>query len=72
MKEELHKDMGSLKKKMNETEILEIKSSSSQKKKKQKQKKNTVESHSSVLEQMKDRFSGFEDKTDRNGKTEED
>jgi hypothetical protein len=39
MKEELHKDMGSLKKKMNETEILEIKSSSSQKKKNKNKRK---------------------------------
>jgi hypothetical protein len=48
MKEGLNKDMENLRKK-NQTEILEIKSTYSQ-------MKNTVEGHSSRLEQVEDRI----------------
>jgi hypothetical protein len=54
VKEELNKDMENLRKK-NQTEILEIKSPFSQ-------TKNTVEGHSSRLEQVKDRISELEGK----------
>jgi phage shock protein A len=56
MKEEFNKDIENLRKK-NQTENLEIKSSLSQ-------IKNTGESHYSRLEQVEDRISRLEDKTD--------
>jgi hypothetical protein len=52
IKKELNKDMENLRKN-NQTEILEIKSSVSQ-------TKNTVEGHSSRLEQVEERISEFE------------
>jgi hypothetical protein len=54
IKEKLNKDMENLRKK-NQTELLEIKSPF-------KQTKNTVEGHSSRLQQVEDRTSDFEDK----------
>jgi septal ring factor EnvC (AmiA/AmiB activator) len=48
----------------NQTEILAIKSP-------QRQTKNTVEGHSSRLEQMEGRISDLKDKTEIKGKTEE-
>jgi chromosome segregation ATPase len=54
IKEELNKEMENLRKK-NQTEILEIKSPISQ-------TKNTVESHSSRLQQVEDRISELKDK----------
>jgi hypothetical protein len=56
MKEEFNKDIENLRKK-NQTENLEIKISLSQ-------IKNTGESHYSRLEQVEDRISRLEDKTD--------
>jgi hypothetical protein len=53
-KEELNKDTENLRKK-NQTETLEIKNPSSQ-------TKNTVEGHSSRLQQVEDRISELEDK----------
>jgi predicted nucleic acid-binding Zn-ribbon protein len=55
IKEELNKDLENLRKKKNQTEILEMKNPFSQ-------TKNTVEDHSSRLEQVKDRISDLEDK----------
>jgi dsDNA-specific endonuclease/ATPase MutS2 len=63
MKEELKKYMENLRKK-NQTEILEIKIPFSQ-------IKNTVEGHSSRLEQVEDRISEPEDKIDTKEKIEE-
>jgi chromosome segregation ATPase len=54
IKEELNKEMENLRKK-NQTEILEIKSPISQ-------TKNTVESHSTRLQQVEDRISELKDK----------
>jgi hypothetical protein len=54
MKEELNNDMENLRKK-NQTEILELKSPFSQ-------TKNTVEEHSSRLEQVEDRISELRNK----------
>jgi hypothetical protein len=54
MKEELNKDMETLRKK-NKSEILETKCLFSQ-------IKNIVEGHSNRLEQVQDRISGLEDK----------
>jgi hypothetical protein len=56
IKEELSKDMENLRRK-NQTEILQIKSPYSQ-------TKNTVEDHSSRLEQVEDRISELEDRTE--------
>jgi chromosome segregation ATPase len=56
MKEESNKHMENLRKK-NQTEILEIKSPFSQ-------IKNTVEGHSSRLEQVENRISELKDKID--------
>jgi chromosome segregation ATPase len=63
IKGELNKDMENFRKK-NQTEILGIKSPFSQ-------TKNTVESHSSNLEQVDDRISEIEDKIEMQEKTEE-
>jgi chromosome segregation ATPase len=63
MREKFNKDMESLRQN-NQTESLEIRSSLSQ-------IKNTVESHSSRLEQVEDRISGLEDKIYIKAKTEE-
>jgi hypothetical protein len=63
IKELLNKDMENLRKK-NQTEILKIKSPFSQ-------TKNTVEGHSSRLEQVEDRISELEDKVEIKEKTEE-
>jgi chromosome segregation ATPase len=64
IKEELNKDMENLRKK-NQTEIMDIKSPFSQ-------SKNTVEGHSSRLEQVEDRISELEDKIEiKKKKTEE-
>jgi chromosome segregation ATPase len=63
IKEELSKDMEKLRKK-NQAEILEIKSPFSQ-------TKNTVEGHSSRLEQVKDKISELEDKIEIKEKEEE-
>jgi hypothetical protein len=54
MKEEINKDMKNIRK-GKQTEILEIKISLNQ-------IKNTVESHSSRLEQVKDRIAGLKTK----------
>jgi chromosome segregation ATPase len=56
IKEELNKDMENIRRK-NPTEILEIKSPYSQ-------IKNTVDNHSSRLEQVEDRISELEDKVE--------
>jgi polyhydroxyalkanoate synthesis regulator phasin len=56
IKEELNKDTENLTKK-NQTQILEIKSPFGQ-------TKNTVEDHSSRLEEMEDRISELKDKTE--------
>jgi hypothetical protein len=61
IKEELNKDMEILRRK-NKTEILEIKSPCSQ-------TKNTVEGHSSRLEQVEDRISELKDKIEIKEKT---
>jgi hypothetical protein len=63
MKEELNKNMENLRKK-NQIEILEIKSPFNQ-------MNNTVEGHSSRLEQGEERSSGLKDKIDIKEKTEE-
>jgi chromosome segregation ATPase len=63
IKEEVNKDMENLRKK-NQAEILEIKSPFSQ-------TKNTVEDHSSKLEQVKGRNSELKDKIEIKEKTEE-
>jgi hypothetical protein len=60
IKEELKKDLENLRRK-NQTEILEIKIPFSQ-------TKNTVECHSSRLEQVEDRISELEDKIEIKGK----
>jgi hypothetical protein len=60
VKEELNKDMENLRRK-NQTEMLEIKSPYSQ-------TKNTVEAHSSRLEQVEDRISELKDKMEIKGK----
>jgi chromosome segregation ATPase len=62
MKEEFNKYTENLRNE-NQTEILEIKSSLNQ-------IKNTVESHSSRLEQVENRISGLEEKIDIKEKTE--
>jgi archaellum component FlaC len=64
MKEEFNKDMESLKK-QNQTENWEIKGSSLSR------IKNTIESHSSRMEQVENKISGFEDKLDIKGKKTE-
>jgi chromosome segregation ATPase len=56
MTEKLNKDLENLRKK-NQTQIMEIKVLFNQ-------TKNTVEGHSSRLEQVEDRISGFRDETD--------
>jgi predicted nucleic acid-binding Zn-ribbon protein len=55
IKEELNKDMEKSQKKKNQTEFLEIKIPFSQ-------IKNTVEGHSSRLDQVEDKISELEDK----------
>jgi predicted nucleic acid-binding Zn-ribbon protein len=64
MKEEFNKDMESLKK-QNQTKNWEIKGSSLSR------IKNTIESHSSRMEQVENKISGFEDKLDIKGKKTE-
>jgi chromosome segregation ATPase len=63
MKEELNKDVEASEKKY-QTEVIKIKSSFNQ-------IKNTVEGHSSRLEQVEDRISELKDKTDIKEKTQE-